>query len=782
MLPAEYDVFLSHNSLDKALVVKLKSLLGDRHLRAWLDKDELTPGEPWQPLLAEGVAASRTIAVCSGPSGRGPWQTEEVELALRNARSLGKRVIPVLLPSAPVDATFPPFVESRTRVDCRDGFTQAALDDLEWGITDRKPGPSVARPHNLPRLPWFFGRTTELEQVAEALDLDVRGWGALIDGPGGMGKTALAIRSAELAAPRFERVIFISAKARELDPEGVRPIEHFVLPAFGAMVRELGAEFGIGEQIDRAPDGERVTLVNRALRDHSVLIVFDNLESLSETDRVAVYTFLDRLPRSSKAIVTSRRRSDVGARTLRLERLDDSAAQALVNALAEDRPALRQSSAGDRARLVQETGANPLLLRWVAGQIGRGRCHTVPDALALLREAPADNDPLEFIFGDLALSFTPIEAGVLGALSHFTAPVELRHVVELSGTNRAATQMALENLAFRALVNSDAESRRFLLAPLVGDWLRRARFEVVRETGDRLTGRAYALLVENGGDQHDRFPIIESEWPIIDAALPEFLTGDNARLQTICDSLRHFLYYSGRWALDRTLSTAAERRATVSGDFENAGWRAFDLGFAWHLLGDGQSVLACADRASEYWRHGRHQSFVDELRADGYDDLGDYGASLAHSRAALAADILRDPQSENTVHGIANVAAAERRVGNLEGARRDAIRALEMCRRLGYSQLLSAPLQTLADVAQAEGELQDALQFAREGLASAEAVGNRGAIGMSLTSVASVLCMLGRHSEGLPLAQRAVDTLMPLQGPDLLEAQRILKLCMDPRQ
>jgi hypothetical protein len=51
-------------------------------------------------------------------------------------------------------------------------------------------------PHNLPTLQPFFGREDELRKIADALDPDSRTWGALIDGPGGMGKTSLAVRAA----------------------------------------------------------------------------------------------------------------------------------------------------------------------------------------------------------------------------------------------------------------------------------------------------------------------------------------------------------------------------------------------------------------------------------------------------------------------------------------------------------------------------------------------------------------------------------------------------------
>jgi hypothetical protein len=83
-----------------------------------------------------------------------------------------------------------------------------------------KPAPAdgslplhTAIPNNLPRLQPFFGREAELAKVAEALDPDNRTWGALIDGPGGMGKTSLAVRAAYDCRPRqFDRIVFVSIK------------------------------------------------------------------------------------------------------------------------------------------------------------------------------------------------------------------------------------------------------------------------------------------------------------------------------------------------------------------------------------------------------------------------------------------------------------------------------------------------------------------------------------------------------------------------------------------
>src|SRR5436190_4001705 len=61
-----------------------------------------------------------------------------------------------------------------------------------------------------PRKP-FFGREAELAKIADALHPDSRGWGVLIDGPGGIGKTALAVEAGYLAPEEhYHTKIFLS--------------------------------------------------------------------------------------------------------------------------------------------------------------------------------------------------------------------------------------------------------------------------------------------------------------------------------------------------------------------------------------------------------------------------------------------------------------------------------------------------------------------------------------------------------------------------------------------
>ena len=69
-------------------------------------------------------------------------------------------------------------------------------------------------------------------------------------------------------------------------------------------------------------------------------------------------------------------------RIIRLEKLDQQAALALLAELAADRPLLEKASEADRIHLYEETGGSPLLLRWIAGQLGKSRCRTISSALS----------------------------------------------------------------------------------------------------------------------------------------------------------------------------------------------------------------------------------------------------------------------------------------------------------------------------------------------------------------------------------------------------------------
>ena len=209
-----FHVFLSHRSEDKPAVEHLARRLRDHAgLNPFLDTWNLVPGAPWQPALEQALADSETAAVFFGPSGRGPWHSEELQLALLRAvrRRDDFRLIPVLLPGATPEQ-LEGFLELRTWVDFRDGLdSEAAFARLVAGIQGRAP---TGGAFTLPDAPapyrgllafdeahsaYFFGREPDIERTLEKLG---RERFVAVVGPSGSGKSSLVLGG---VLPRLRR-------------------------------------------------------------------------------------------------------------------------------------------------------------------------------------------------------------------------------------------------------------------------------------------------------------------------------------------------------------------------------------------------------------------------------------------------------------------------------------------------------------------------------------------------------------------------------------------------
>ena len=653
------------------------------------------------------------------------------------------------------------------------------------------PAPKSTAPRRaeLPATRKLYGRDKELAIIAAALKPTARSFGVVIDGPGGMGKTTLAIHAAHEAVG-FDDKIFLSAKNRHLTSDGPRDRSDFALGNLDSLLEELGRALG-DEAVPRSvPGAARSREARRALEGRKALLVLDNLETLERGERDRLFAFLDELPGSCKAMLTSRRRDDSGAKNLRLDCLPQEAALALLDEQAEHIPLLEKATPEQRVRLAEAAGGNPLLLLWTVGQLGKpgAVCRNLDHAVARVKLGMAENDPLEFIFGDLACSFTPQETACLAALLPFAQPLPTTIIAELAVLPHHQTEAALETLAARALLNADSEQTSYAILPLAAVYVRRLLPETqMQAAADRLTARVFDCVTVNGYDKHDQFALIEAQWPLVLASIPLFLQGDNARLQTFCAALDFFMSFSGRWDNWLDLSVKAEEVAKSAGDPRKAGWRAYFAGWVHVLREEGRGVLDCAQRCAAHWQAGAetegHASFARELataqslRAIGHRLETDYPAALSAYREAL--DIYRglDPDSDDVASSLNDIAIIERRTGDYAAAERDYQEALRIARHIGDPEGIAIYTGNLATLALERQRWADAETLAREALGLAEATGRLQLIASNRRRLAEALLRQNQAEAALPHAILAVEIYTKLGSPDEVIARGMLEEC-----
>lgn len=134
-----FDVFLAHNSQDKAQVEIIAQKLRERGLSPWLDKEQVPPGRWFQDVLQSVIPHVRSAAIFIGIKGLGRWQAMELRSFISQCVEANLPVIPVLLPGVDKIPNDLLFLKELHWVKFSGSDEHEALDNLEWGITGRHP-------------------------------------------------------------------------------------------------------------------------------------------------------------------------------------------------------------------------------------------------------------------------------------------------------------------------------------------------------------------------------------------------------------------------------------------------------------------------------------------------------------------------------------------------------------------------------------------------------------------------------------------------------------------
>jgi tetratricopeptide (TPR) repeat protein len=539
------------------------------------------------------------------------------------------------------------------------------------------PGPDYDR---------FIGRNAERLELVRRL---VGGPGGVtgIEGPGGTGKTALALSVARLcleavsewcpvvldgvAVPLFEAIVWAGSRQERLGLGDLLDLLARTLDYPGLLGREL-------------PD--RRAALRELLARRPVLIVLDD----GDRSDPAVMDFLLELPAPSRALVTSRRRLPPRVTAIdpaplsneeSLALLRHEGRRRLVNVFARAPDAVLQPLASATRRF-------PLLAVWAAGQLHQGQ--TLERVQARL--AGGEGIAFDEMFAGSVEALSEDARQVLHVLPLFAAPSKRGAILAAAAGTRNA-EAGMDDLLEASLIEAtegltDAE-RRYALhpiprafvqqrLPIQGGQRRLALLSTTRYYRDQAARFAGSVQHWAGFDQIEAeieniLRMSEAVWQeaMLAGGDPETVTLDTTLVE-LAHELRNFFWLRHYWREGLEFFHHARDAAHRLGDRRGEGWNTYRLAYLHY-------------------------------------ELGTAGYREARSRAAEAVEILREAEDlRGAGHAMRLLGRAARERGDFELAWSTLEKSYELLARYGDGDDLAIVRASQADLLRRQGMFEDA--------------------------------------------------------------------------
>jgi DNA-binding SARP family transcriptional activator len=680
-----------------------------------------------------------------------------------------------------------------------------------------RPGrPGRPAPAQLPAdVPAFTGRTEHLSRLDAMLpdpaDEPQAVGITVLEGPAGVGKTALAVRWAHRVRRRFPAgQLYANLRGFAPDPP-VTPEK--VLAQF---LRALGVP-----PEDVPVDLEEAAALYRSLlADRRMLVVLDNAESVAQVRPL--------VPGDSGCLVLVTSRNHLpglvardGARPLRLDVLRPDESYALLSALlGAERVAAEPA---DTAALAKLCGHLPLALRIAAANLSTGASRPVAayrktlasgnrlTALAADGDEPAGvratighsysrlADPTRRMFRLLGLAPGPdITTEAAAALTGTTRRQARRLLAKLVAAHladeHAPSRYSLHDLirlfaAERAEHEEPAVERAAALNRLFEWYLRRADAasralypDLLRLPRRRGTGPGHATPpagtapADAGAIEPSARPpppdppafdvASASAWldaerhNLVDAVIHLSLHQPSELAWQLADALRGYFYLRSD-TID-WLSVAQAARAAAEAAGNHLGRAAAQLSIAtfhWHHSRYPQAVAEAGQALTSVRRAGWDDCEVSALNLLGisYFQSGQVDRAIGYLRQALTRDRRLGRRAEPIV--LANLAAAYGQRGDLALVVAHATSASALSRRAGMRRVEAESLCTLGDAQHLMGHYRQARRYHDRARSLFQAIGSPHGEANALRGLAVVHRDLGSHERARALAQQALTTL-----------------------
>jgi predicted ATPase/DNA-binding SARP family transcriptional activator/Tfp pilus assembly protein PilF len=623
-----------------------------------------------------------------------------------------------------------------------------------------------APPCNLPSSPTpFIGREEELAELAELLaNPDCRL--VTIFGPGGIGKTRLALQAAADQVGAFEDGVTFAPLASVGSAERVAP----------AIADALGIHPGSNQD-------PKEQLLNY-LRDKELLLVLDNMEHILEGS--VLLADMLRQARGLVLIVTSRERLNLREEWVyEIEgltypedetKVEEEAYSAVDLFLqhawqAERRFSASQTEMPHVVRICQLVEGMPLGIElaatWVnvrsCGEIAQEIEHSLDILTTRLRNVPERHRSIWATFEHSWQLLSSEEKDLLARLSVFRGGFRPEAAAEVAGAS-PTTLAALVDKSLVRYTSSDRYDMHEMLRQYATEKLQ-SDPQASEET-QRQHARYFAAFLErkkehlNSAGQKQVLLEISTEIENAHQAWQHAVTrGDVPQVEQSLESLYRF--YTARCRFQEGIdlfAQAIERWREDSGQASVFGKVLARQGTLYRHLGSYQQAKTALEQSLEIFERLGEQTeqvFCLINLADVIRSQGKYGeaAQLAQESLVLSRQI-ENPWG--MARSLFLLGLVRYRTGDVDQAQALLEESLAIGRESGNTRLTMPPLNTLGDIACHRGDYAKARVVFEECLTLSRELDDRYSVAVHLNNLGTVLHVVGRYEEAKPYYQESL--------------------------